>query len=540
MEKLRAGNVYTGIVEGYSSEGLGIVRLDGAVVFVPQAIRGEKIDLKITKVMKTAAAGEIVKIHKASPERMKPECPYFGKCGGCDFQHMAYTEELWAKRQRVQDAIQRIGGSELQVEEILGAKEPVHYRNKSQYPVGADGTIGFYQARTHKVVSIDRCLIQSEISDKTAQAVREWMKKYKVSAYDETTGKGMVRHVYVRVNKKGESLCCIVANTKQLPREPELAAFVHAAAPKTVGVVLNTNTQKGNVIWGDKYRTIWGDDYLMDTLCGLTFKLSVPSFYQVNRTQAEVLYGKALEFAGLTGEETVLDLYCGTGTITLCLAKQAKRAIGAEIVPPAIRDANENAERNGIKNVEFFCGDAADIAEKLEKDGLRPDVITVDPPRKGLAPEVIASIAGMGPERVVYVSCDAATLGRDIKIFEGFDYKATRAAAVDMFPGTRHVESVVLLSQQKSTDRISVEVNLEDLDTTTAEAKATYAEIKQYVERSYGLNVSSLYISQVKRKMGLDVGDSYNKPKTEGAKVPVCPPEKEKAIIEALRFFKMI
>ena len=448
MEKLRTGNIYTGIVEGYSSEGLGIVRLDGAVVFVPKAIRGEEIDLKITKVMKTAAAGEIVKIRKASDERMKPECPYFGKCGGCDFQHMAYTEELWAKRQRVQDAIRRIGGSELQVEEIIGAKEPMHYRNKSQYPVGADGTIGFFQARTHKVVSIERCLIQSEISDKTAQAVREWMKKYKISAYDETTGKGLVRHVYVRVNKKGESLCCIVANAKQLPREPELAAFVHGAAPKTVGVVLNTNTQKGNVILGDRYRTIWGDDYLMDTLCGLTFKLSVPSFYQVNRAQAEVLYGKALEFADLHGEETVLDLYCGTGTITLCLAKQAKRAIGAEIVPPAIRDANENAKRNGIENVAFFCGDAADIAEKLEKDGLRPDVITVDPPRKGLAPEVIASIAGMGPERVVYVSCDAATLGRDIKIFEGFDYKATRAAAVDMFPGTRHVETVVLLQRE--------------------------------------------------------------------------------------------
>ena len=448
MEKLRTGTIYTGIVEGYSSEGLGIVRLDGAVVFVPQAIRGEEIDLKITKVMKTAAAGEIVKIRKESPERMKPECPYFGKCGGCDFQHMAYTEELWAKRQRVQDAIQRIGGSDLQVEEILGAKEPMHYRNKSQYPVGADGTIGFFQARTHKVVSIDRCLIQSEISDKTAQAVREWMRKYKISAYDETTGKGLVRHVYVRVNKKGESLCCIVANTKQLPREPELAAYVHGAAPKTVGVVLNTNTQKGNVILGDKYRTIWGDDYLMDTLCGLTFKLSVPSFYQVNRAQAEVLYGKALEFADLHGEETVLDLYCGTGTITLCLAKQAKHAIGAEIVPPAIRDANENAKRNSVENVEFFCGDAADIAEKLEKDGLRPDVITVDPPRKGLAPEVIASIAGMGPDRVVYVSCDAATLGRDIKIFEGFDYKATRAVAVDMFPGTRHVESVVLLQKQ--------------------------------------------------------------------------------------------
>ena len=448
MEKLREGNIYTGTVEGYSSEGLGIVRLDGAVVFVPQAIRGESIDLRITKVMKTAAAGEIVKIHKPSSDRTKPECPYYGKCGGCDFQHMTYAEELWAKRQRVQDALTRLGGTELQVEEILGAKNPANYRNKSQYPVGANGDIGFFQARTHKVVPIDRCLIQAEVSDRTAKAVRDWMRKYKVSAYDEKTGKGMVRHVYVRVNKKGESLCCIVVNSKQVPREPELVAFVQAAAPKTVGVVLNTNTRKGNVILGDQYRTIWGRNFLMDTLCGLEFKLSVPSFYQVNREQAEVLYEKALEFAGLTGEEPVLDLYCGTGTITLCLAKQAKKAIGAEIVAPAIRDAEENAERNGVKNVEFFCGDAAEIAEKLEKDGLKPDVITVDPPRKGLAPEVIASVAGMGPRRVVYVSCDPATLGRDIKIFAGFGYRAVRACAVDMFPGTRHVESVVLLIKE--------------------------------------------------------------------------------------------
>ncbi|MBE6964308.1 MAG: 23S rRNA (uracil(1939)-C(5))-methyltransferase RlmD [Ruminococcaceae bacterium] len=447
MEKLREGTVYTGTVEGYSSEGLGIVRINGAVVFVPQAIRGEEIDLKITKVMKTAAAGEIVKLKKPSPERVKPECPHYGRCGGCDFQHMSYTEELWAKRQRVQDALTRLGGTEVQVEEILGAKNPMSYRNKSQYPVGADGTIGFFRARSHEVVSIDRCLIQSEISDKTAQAVRTWMKRYKISSYDERTGKGLVRHVYVRVNKKGESLCCVVVNGAGLPREPELAAYVCAAAPKTVGVLVNTNTRKGNVVLGDKYRTVWGQDYLMDTLCGLTFKLSVPSFYQVNREQAEVLYGKALEYAALTGEETVLDLYCGTGTITLCLAKQAKRAIGAEIVAPAIRDANENAERNGVKNAEFFCGDAADIAAKLEKEGLRPDVITVDPPRKGLAPEVIASVAEMSPKRVVYVSCDAATLGRDVKIFEGFGYKAVRACAVDMFPGTRHVESVVLLER---------------------------------------------------------------------------------------------
>ena len=447
MEKLQMNKVYTGTVEGYSSEGLGIVKLEGAVVFVPRAIRGEEIDLKITKVMKTAAAGEIVKIRKDSPERTKPECPHFGVCGGCDFQHMSYTEELWAKRCRVQDALKRLGGTDVEVEEILGAKDPLHYRNKSQYPVGADGTIGFYRERSHRVVDIDRCLIQTEQSDATAAAVRRWMQRYKISAYDERTGKGLVRHVYVRTNRKGETLCCLIVNGKQVPREPELVAYVQAAAPKTVGVVLGTNTARGNVILGDRYRTLWGEDHLMDTLCGLTFKLSVPSFYQVNRDQAEVLYNKALEFAGLTGEETVLDLYCGTGTITLCMAAKAKRVIGAEIVPAAILDAEENAERNGVTNAEFFCGDAADIAAKLEKEGLRPDVITVDPPRKGLAPEVIASVAGMGPDRVVYVSCDPATLGRDVKIFADFGYRAVRAAAVDLFPGTKHVESVVLLTK---------------------------------------------------------------------------------------------
>ena len=447
MEKLRENHIYTGTVEGYSSEGLGIVRLDGAVVFVPRAIRGETVDLKITKVMKTAAAGEIVKIHNPSPERTEPECPYFGRCGGCDFQHMTYAEELWAKRQRVQDALTRLGGTDLEVEEILGAKNPTHYRNKSQYPVSSDGSIGFYQARSHRVVPIRSCLIQSEVSDRVAQAVGQWMRRYKVSAYDETTGKGLIRHVYVRVNRQGESLCCVVANGRQVPREPELAALVCAAAPKTVGVVLNTNTRKGNVILGDRYRTLWGQDFLMDTLCGLTFKLSVPSFYQVNRDQAEVLYSKALEFADLIGEKTVLDLYCGTGTITLCLAQKARRAIGAEIVPPAIEDARENAARNHIENAEFFCGDASDIAARLEEEGLRPDVITVDPPRKGLSPSVIQSVAGMGPRRVVYVSCDPATLGRDIKLFSELGYEARRACAVDMFPATRHVETVALLTR---------------------------------------------------------------------------------------------
>ena len=370
MDRLHENRIYTGTVESYSSEGLGIVRLDGAVVFVPQAVRGETIDLKITKVMKTAAAGEIVKIHKPSPDRAQPECPDYGRCGGCDFQHLTYPEELWAKRQRVQDALTRLGGADIRVEEILGAKNPLHYRNKSQYPVGADGAIGFYRARSHQVVPVKRCLIQPEAADKTAAAVGEWMRRYKVPAYDEATGKGLVRHVYVRVNRKGESLCCVVINGRQAPREPELAAYVCATVPHTAGVLVNSNTKRGNVILGERYRTLWGRDYLMDTLCGLEFKLSVPSFYQVNRDQAEILYGKALDYAGLTGRETVLDLYCGIGTITLCLAKRAGRVIGAEIVPPAIEDAWENARKNGVTNVEFICADAVLRLAQNVTDGL--------------------------------------------------------------------------------------------------------------------------------------------------------------------------
>ena len=537
MEALEKGSIYTAVIDGYSSEGLGIARVNGAVVFVPHAVRGEEIDLRITKVMKTSCAGEIVKIHDPSPERMEPECLYAGKCGGCAYRHLTYPEELWAKRQRVQDALTRIGGLELTVEEILGAKNPEHYRNKSQYPVGADGSIGFFQARTHKVVPIRRCLIQTEAADRTAQAVGEWMRRYKISAYDETTGKGLVRHVCVRVNRKGESLCCVVVNGNKVPREPELAAYVTAAVPHTVGVLLNSNTRRGNVVLGDKYRTLFGRNYLMDTLCGLEFKLSMPSFYQVNRDQAEVLYGKALEFAGLTGNETVLDLYCGIGTITLCLAKAAKRVIGAEIVPPAIRDAKENALRNHIENAEFFCGDAADIAAKLESDGLRPDVVTVDPPRKGLAPEVIASVAAMGPEKVVYVSCDPATLGRDVKIFREFGYEAKRAAAVDMFPGTAHVETVVLLSRE--TNPLTVEVRME-VETGEVKEHPTYKRIQEYVQEKYGFKVHTAYIAEVKRMVGLDMHKAPNAVEQKKHEYHPCPPEKVEAIKDALRHFGLI
>ena len=307
-----------------------------------------------------------------------------------------------------------------------------------------------------------------------------------------------------------------------------------------VGVVLGVNTRPTGAVLGQEYRTLWGADVLTDTLCGLTFRLSVPSFYQVNREMAEVLYRRAVEFAGLTGTETVLDLYCGAGTITQVMARRAARVIGAEIVPEAIEDARANAQRNGVENVEFFCGDAAAAAADFARRGLRPDVICVDPPRKGLAPEVVHAAAQMAPKRIVYVSCDPATLARDVKLLAQEGYRAIRAAAVDMFPGTANVETVRLLSKLKSKEHIEIEVKMDEMDLTSAESKATYEEIREYVLEHTGLKVSHLYIAQVKQKYGIIERENYNKPKSEDARQPQCPLEKERAITEALKHFGML
>ena len=447
MTELKKNDIHRVRIEDYSSEGLGIARINGQVVFVHRALRDEICEVRIMKVLKNIAFAKVERLLSPSARRKDPDCPYFGRCGGCDFRHMDYEEELSAKFGRVQAALRRLGGTDVEVEEILGAKNCLGYRNKSQYPVSPDGKVGFYRARTHEVTDIDRCLIQKEAADAAAGAVRQWMKEFNVSGYDEKSGRGIVRHVYVRSNRKDESLVCILAAADKLPEEKELVDMLRAACPGAVGIVLGINRKRNNVILGDSYRTLWGEDRLEDTLCGLTFRLSVPSFYQINRDQAEVLYGKAAEYAGLTGKETVLDLYCGTGTITLAMSKEAGKVIGAEIVPEAIEDAKKNAERNGVENASFFCGDASDIAAKLQGEGLKPDVVCVDPPRKGLAEDVIETITVMAPQRVVYVSCDPATLGRDVKRFGERGYEAKRAAAVDMFPGTVHVESVVLLEK---------------------------------------------------------------------------------------------
>lgn len=444
---IEKNRVYRACIEGYTSQGLGVARIDGQVVFVHQALRGEDCDILILKVLKNAAFGKAVRVHTPSPHRVEPDCPYFGRCGGCDLRHMDRQEELAAKRQRVQDALHRIGGSDVTVESIA-AGEALRYRNKSQYPVSADGQVGFYKARSHQVIPVSSCLLQKPQADAAAGSLRRYIERYQVSCYDETTRRGLLRHLYIRTNTAGQSLLCVIVNGESLPHEAELVSLLREAVPEAAGVVLGTNTQPTGAVLGERYRTLWGADVLTDELCGLTFRLSVPSFYQVNHDMAQVLYETALDFAGLTGTETVLDLYCGAGTITQVMARRAGHVIGAEIVPEAIEDARENARSNGVENVEFFCGDASAAAAELAGRGLRPDVICVDPPRKGLSPEVVRAAAGMSPRRIVYVSCDPATLARDVKLLAEHGYAAVRAAAVDMFPRTAHVETVCLLSRK--------------------------------------------------------------------------------------------
>jgi len=539
--ELAKNQEHTVTIEGYGEGGMGVARIDGRVVFVHGALRGEKCRVLILKTLKSVAFAKVLEVIEPSSERITPDCPYFPRCGGCTYRHIRYEEELRLKKQRVQDNLSRIGGSDVTVEEILGARDTLRYRNKAQYPVSKDGAVGFYRARTHEVIECEHCLLVKPEADAAAEALREYMQSCRVAGYDEKTGRGLVRHLYIRSNAAGESLVCVLVNGDKLPKEDRLVTLLRDACPKCTGIVLGTNTKKGNVILGDRYRTLWGSDRLEDTLCGKTFRLSVPSFYQVNRIQAERLYAKAIEFAGLTGQETVLDLYCGAGTITLALSDHAKKVLGAEIVPEAIDDARENAARNGVKNAEFFCGDASDVAKKLARENLRPDVITVDPPRKGLAADVVESIAEMQPGRVVYVSCDSATMARDVKRLADLGYTAQRACAVDMFPRADHIETVVLLSKgEVDSKKIRVEFSLEDMDMSEFQDGATYTQIKDYVLEHSGLKVSNLYISQIKRKCGIEVGKNYNLPKAEDSRQPQCPSEKEKAIREAFKYFGMI
>lgn len=442
-------------ITGYTAEGSGVGRYHGIAVFVPLAASGDHLEVRILKVAKTFAYGKIEKIVTASKDRIPADCPQFTRCGGCVYRHISYEAELHAKQQRVQDALERIGGLHFTVmKPIVGAQQPDRYRNKAQLPIGAgpngEVSLGFYAAHSHRIIDCEECLLQPKEFTCAMEAFKEWERKTRDDVYDESTGRGHLRHLFLRkAETTGEIMACVVANGNGVHNEPELAELMEKNVPGLKSVVVNMNRDKTNVILGKKCRTIWGQDYITDELCGLKFRISPMSFYQVNPRQAERLYGIAGEYAELTGKETVLDLYCGTGTIGLSMASKAGQVIGVEIVEQAVEDAKKNAAENGIENAEFLCADAAKAADMLKNRGVKPDVVVLDPPRKGCDSALIDTVAAMAPQRVVYVSCDPATLARDIRLFALKGFKTMEATPVDMFPRTAHVEAVVLMSRVK-------------------------------------------------------------------------------------------
>lgn len=541
---LQKNKIYRTEFTGYTAEGAAVAKINGMTVFVSGGAVGDQCDVKIIKVGKNLAFGKIEKIIIPSKHRIKPVCIHAGKCGGCCYQHITYKEELRAKKQKVADALSRIGGFKNLDVQITGADEITHYRNKAQFPVGEkDGVpyTGFYRSRSHDIVRAEKCFIVKEIANDIAKCVCDWMEKFKIPAYNENKKTGLIRHIYIRTGEisKEVQVCLITAHGK-IPNKDDLIADLTEAFPQITSIVQNINKRTDNVILGDKTITLWGDDCLQDSLCSNIFKLSPHAFYQVNHAQTEKLYSFALEYANLTGNESVIDLYCGAGTITLALASHAKNVIGVEIVPEAIENAIENAERNDVKNTEFICADAGQAALMLAQRGTKPDALTVDPPRKGLSIETVQAILQMNPKKIIYISCDPATLARDCKLLCNNNYKMDKVMAVDLFPRTYHVETVVLLSKLKVDHHIEIELKMDELDLTAAESKATYDEIKAYVLDKYGLKVSQLYIAQVKRKCGIIERKNYNVSKKEDAKVPQCPPEKEAAIMDALKHFQMI
>ncbi len=531
-------------ITAFTSMGSGIGRYENMAVFVDGTAPGDEITAHIIKVKKNYAVGKLIKLHRKSKMRIESDCRADARCGGCAYRHIKYESELEIKKQTVTEAIKRIGGIDFECEEILSIKEPEYYRNKAQIPVGtdADGRIitGFYSKKSHRIIDCDECKLQHRDFPKIVEAVKEYIYENPVTVYNEETGEGLLRHIYLRQGvRTGETMVCLVINGDTVPRKECLIQKLLETGINIKSVVLNKNKKYTNVVLGEECETVYGSDFIEDELCSLRFRISPLSFYQVNPEGTELLYRRARDYAGLTGGEVLLDLYCGAGTIGMTMAEKAKQVIGVEIIPQAIENAKENAKLNGIENVRFICDDAKGAAKTLYDEGIRPDVIVVDPPRKGCSREVLETISKMSPDRVVYISCDPATLSRDCAVMKELGYEMKKLSAVDMFPRTVHVETVVLLSQRRPDAHIDIKLDLSELDVTAAETKATYQEIKNYVLDKHGLKVSSLYISQVKAKCGIIERENYNKGK-EGHRVPKCPKEKEEAIMDALKHFNMI
>lgn len=536
---------YTMSITDIGTNGEGIGRIDGYTVFVEGALPEEVIKVLIVKTKKHFSYGKLLEILEPSPHRVTPACPVAAKCGGCQLQHLSYEGQLAFKTKKVKDHLERIGGfSGISVGYAKGMEEPWRYRNKAQFPVGGktgEPEIGFYAKRSHRIIDTPVCMLQNKINDQIVKIIRAFLTEYEIPLYDETIHRGLVRHILTRIGRRtGEIMVCLIVNGRKLPHCDILVERLREIEGMT-SIVLNVNTAQTNVILGTEVHVLWGKETIRDYIGDVQFEISPLSFYQVNPLQTQVLYQTALDFAELEGNETVLDLYCGIGTISLFFAQKAKHVFGVEIVPEAIADAKRNAALNGMNNADFAVGAAEDVIPRLyEEKGITADVVVVDPPRKGCDSVLLDTIAAISPKKVVYVSCDSATLARDLAYLCPKGYTIEKVQVVDMFPHTVHVETVVLLSKLNTKQHIEVELNLDELDLTSAESKATYEEIKAYVLEHTGLKVSHLYIAQVKQKYGIIERENYNKPKSENAKQPKCPPEKEAAITEALKFFGMI
>ena len=539
---MRKNDILTLTADTLGADLAGVCRHEGMAVFVPGLLPGETAPVRIVKVEKRYAFGRIEEQPaNPSPVRRVPDCPAYPRCGGCSGRHMAYEATLEAKRQQVQDCFQRIGKLHIDVPPVLGMADPTHYRNKTALPVGgtADNPcIGFFAPRSHAIIPISRCPNAMPPADSLCEAVLAWMKAQHVAPYNEETHSGLMRHIVIRVNRKHQAMVTLVVNGPSIPEAKSLWEKLQPLG--AISLILNENRERTNVILGRRFRTLYGQDTLKDELCGLTFDLSPAAFFQVNPSQTEVLYQTALDFAQLSPDDRVCDVYCGAGTISLMMARHCHEVLGIEIVPQAIENAKANAARNGIANASFRCGAAEDVLPMLVSEGLKPDVIVIDPPRKGVEPTVIDAIAKAGPRRVVYVSCNVATQARDAALLAERGYQVDRVQPVDMFCWTSGVECVALLSKPDTPQHIGIDLELDELDVTSAEGKATYQKIKDYVLEHSGLKVSSLYIARVKQKHGIIEQECHNAPKMEGGREPQCPEEKVVAIEDALRHFGMI
>ena len=549
--KLKKNQEITLKIDDLGNNGEGIGHVDGYALFVKNALPGETIRAGIMKCGKSYGYARVMEVLEDSGSgRVEPRCPAAGRCGGCTIQHLTYERQLAYKEKKVRDCLVRIGGvdaDEVEWLPIIGMEDPWQYRNKAQFPVRMQRdnegrpypAAGFYAGRTHNIVPVTDCAIQHPCMKGILETVLTWMREQNVPAYDESSHTGLVRHIYIRrAYHTGQIMVCFVINSRgisSLLQETLLQKLTGILG--MTGIFLNSNTDRTNVILGKEMKLLWGQAYIEDRVGDIRYHISPQSFYQVNPEQTEKLYQTALEFAGLSGEETVWDLYCGIGTISLFLAQRARKVYGVEIVPEAVQNAKENARLNGIVNAEFFCGAAEEVVPRLAGQA---DVVVVDPPRKGCDGVLLDTIAGMGPERIVYVSCDPGTLARDVKKLGEMGYGVKKVRAVDMFGQGGNVETVCLLSKLHSDQHIEVELQMDELDLTAAESKATYEEIKDYVLEHTGLKVSSLYIAQVKEKCGIIERVNYNLSKSENSRQPKCPPEKEAAIREALGYFRMI